>query len=304
MGTKYQGSKERLVSSEYLYKSLLQLDAKRDKLLQDGLDKELYIYTVDHYEVCISSDEGALLIVNNTATPSDGEIKLSEVTPVQPDGTVVNVGDYVKFVPSVKTDVTKFIGRNEIDLDTVSKLSTIEETLDDGSKKQYLGFNNEKIETELQLDDAPTKDSDKFVNSGTVYSSLYHTETVTVVDQEQYYNIATSGDSGALKVVLTVSDSSTEILLTDINTQTVPVDLSALTGDGTEYVVLVPATTHDENVEVETYRKASESYSSKEIDDKLMEIASGGLKPETIDEYKTFMNGLEIVADGYVEPQP
>ena len=139
---------------------------------------------------------------------------------------------------------------------------------------------------------------------GKLHKSLYHTETVTVVDQEQYYNIATSGDSGALKVVLTVSDSSTEIALTDINTQTVPVDLSALTGDGTEYVVLVPATTHDEGVEVETYRKASESYTSKEIDDKLMEIASGGLKPETLDEYKTFMNGLEIVADGYVEPQP
>ena len=168
----------------------------------------------------------------------------------------------------------------------------------------YLGFNNEKIETELQLDNAPTKDSNKFVNSGAVYGSLYHTETVTVVDQEQYYNIATSGEAGALKVVLTVSDSSTEIALTDINTQTTPVDLSTLTGDGTEYVVLVPATTHDENVEKETYRKASESYSAKEVDDKLMEIASGGLKPETIDEYKAFMNGLEIVADGYVEPQP
>ena len=210
MADNYKGS-SKLVNSAYLYRSLLQLDAKRDKVLQDGLDKELYIYTVDHYEACISSDEGALLIVADTATPSDGEIKLSDVTPIQPDGTVVNVGDYVKFVPSVKTDVTKFIGRNEINLDTVSKLSTIEETLDDGSKKQYLGFNNEKIETELQLDDAPTKDSDKFVNSGSVYSSLYHTETVTVVDQEQYYNIATSGDSGALNVVFTFSVSSPDI---------------------------------------------------------------------------------------------
>ena len=118
MGTKYQGSKERLVSSNYLYKSLMQLDAKRDKLLQDGLGKELYIYTVEHYEACLSSDEGALLIVNNTDTPSDGEIKLSDVTPVQPDGTVVNVGDYVKFVPSVKTDVTKFIGRSEYVFET------------------------------------------------------------------------------------------------------------------------------------------------------------------------------------------
>ena len=301
MGTKYKGSKERLVSSEYLYKSLMQLDAKRDKLLQDGLDKELYIYTVEHYEACLSSDEGALLIVNNTATPSDGEIKLSDVTPIQPDGTVVNVGDYVKFVPSKKTDVTKYIARNEINLDTVSKLSTIEETLADGSKKQYLGFNNEKIETELQLDDAPTKDSNKFVNSGTVYSSLYHTETVTVVDQEQYYNIATSGDSGALNVVLTVSDSSTEIALTDINTQTVPVDLSALTGDGTEYVVLVPATTHDEGVEVETYRKASESYTKEEVDAKIT-AASTGMESMTPTEFNDYFDNLVVTASSIQTP--
>ena len=132
MANGYKGDPQKLVSSSFLYKSLMQLDAKRDKILQDGLDKELYIYTVEHYEVCLSSDEGALLIVADTATPSDREIKLSDVTPVQPDGTVVNVGDYVKFVPSKKTDVTRFIGRNEINVDTVSKLSTIEETLDDG----------------------------------------------------------------------------------------------------------------------------------------------------------------------------
>ena len=301
MGTKYQGDPQKLVSSSFLYKSLMSLDAKRDKLLQDGLDKELYIYTVDHYEACLSSDEGALLIVNDTATPSDGEIKLSDVTPIQPDGTVVNVGDYVKFVPSVKTDVTRFVGRNEIDVDTVSKLSTIEETLDDGSKKQYLGFNNEKIETELQLDDVPTKDSNKFVNSGAVYSSLYHTETVTVVDQEQYYNIATSGDSGALKVVLTVSDSSTEIALTDINTQTVPVDLSALTGDGTEYVVLVPATTHDEGVEVETYRKASESYTKEEVDAKIT-AASTGMESMTPTEFNDYFDNLVVTASSIQTP--
>ena len=147
MGTKYQGDPQKIVSSSFLYKSLMQLDAKRDKLLQDGLDKELYIYTVDHYEACLSSDEGSMLIVNDTATPSDGEIKLSDVTPIQPDGTVVNVGDYVKFVPSKKTDVTKFVGRNEIDIDTVSKLSTIEEEQDDGSKKEFLAFNGSKIET-------------------------------------------------------------------------------------------------------------------------------------------------------------
>ena len=306
MASGYKGG-SKLVTSDYLYRTLKDEDQRRDKALHDKLFTN-HKSIIEHYKLADQQDgsEG-LLIVDTVVSNPDTEILLTDVqAKLLPDDlTAYAAGQYVVLVPEVPAYSEEvYLKKSAIDLDTVSKLSTIEETLDDGSKKQYLGFNNEKIETELQLDDAPTKDSDKFVNSGTVYSSLYHTETVTVVDQEQYYNIATSGDSGALKVVLTVSDSSTEIALTDINTQTVPVDLSALTGDGTEYVVLVPATTHNEDVEVETYRKVSESYSSKEIDDKLMEIASGGLKPETIDEYKTFMNGLEITADGYVEPQP
>lgn len=136
---------------------------------------------------------------------------------------------------------------------------------------------------------------------GKLHKSLYHTETVTVVDQEQYYNIATSGDSGALKVVLTVSDSSTEIALTDINTQTVPVDLSALTGDGTEYVVLVPATTHDEGVEVETYRKASESYSKEEVDAKIT-AASTGMESMTPTEFNDYFDGLVVTSKNYIDP--
>ena len=136
---------------------------------------------------------------------------------------------------------------------------------------------------------------------GKLHKSLYHTETVTVVDQEQYYNIATSGDSGALKVVLTVSDSSTEIALTDINTQTVPVDLSALTGDGTEYVVLVPATTHDENVEVETYRKASESYTKEEVDAKIT-AASTGMESMTPTEFNDYFDNLVVTASSIQTP--
>ena len=248
MGTKYQGDPQKLVSSSFLYKSLMQLDAKRDKVLQDGLDKELYIYTVDHYEVCLSSDNGALLIVNDTATPSDGEIKLSDVTPVQPDGTVVNVGDYVKFVPSVKTDVTKFVGRNEIDVDTVSKLSTIEETLDDGSTKKYLGFNGSKIETELQLDNAPTKDSNKFVNSGAVYGSLFETKQRTVIDTPENYVVCVSSDLGALEVV----DDSAVPTATQVKLSTVQAFVpTAVVG---EYYQHVDEVSHDEPYEDTIYR--------------------------------------------------
>ena len=295
MGTKYQGNKERLVSSEYLYKSLMQLDAKRDKVLQDGLDKELYIYTVDHYEVCLSSDEGALLIVNDTATPSDGEIKLSDVTPVQPDGTVVNVGDYVKFVPSKKTDVTKFVGRNEINLDTVSKLSTVEEEQDDGSKKEFLAFNGSKIETELQLDDAPTKDSDKFVNSGTVYGSLFETKQRTVIDTPENYVACQSTDTDALEVV----DDSAVPTATQVKLSTVQVFVpTAAVG---EYYQHIDEVSHEENYEDTIYRKKEDSYSKEEVDAKIT-AASTGMESMTPTEFNDYFDNLVVTASSIQTP--
>ena len=162
----------------------------------------------------------------------------------------------------------------------------------------YKGNNKKLVSSDylykvLQLEDERRE--------GKLHDSLYHKETITVVDQEEYYNIATSGDSGALKVVLTVSDPSTEIALTDINTQTTPVDLSSLTGDGTEYVVLVPSTTHDENVEVETYRKASESYSKEEVDAKIT-AASTGMESMTPTEFNDYFDNLTITSSSIQTP--
>ena len=295
MGTKYQGDPQKLVSSSFLYKSLMQLDAKRDKVLQDGLDKELYVYTVDHYEVCLSSDNGALLIVNDTATPSDGEIKLSDVTPVQPDGTVVNVGDYVKFVPSVKTDVTKFVGRNEIDVDTVSKLSTIEETLDDGSTKKYLGFNGSKIETELQLDNAPTKDSNKFVNSGAVYGSLFETKQRTVIDTPENYVVCVSSDLGALEVV----DDSAVPTATQVKLSTVQAFVpTAVVGEHYQHIAEV---SHDEPYEDNVYRLKDDSYSKEEVDAKIT-AASTGMESMTPTEFNNYFDNLVITASSIQTP--
>ena len=134
-----------------------------------------------------------------------------------------------------------------------------------------------------------------------LHSSLYHKETITVVDTPAYYNLATSSDSGSLNVVLTVTDNTTQIALADINTQTTPVDLSTLTGDGSEYVVLVPETNHEEEVEKETYRKANDSYTKDEVDSKILQ-ASTGLKMYTEPEYTSFMDNLVVTSSKYVDP--
>ena len=89
-------------------------------------------------------------------------------------------------------------------------------------------------------------------------NEIYTTETVTIIDTPEYYDITVAGDTGALNVVLTVSNPDNEIALTDINTQSTPVNLTSLTGDGTEYVKLIPAVTHDEKVDKTKYLPRNE----------------------------------------------
>ena len=133
---------------------------------------------------------------------------------------------------------------------------------------------------------------------GKLHESLYHTETITVVDTPENYVACLSTDPDALEVV----DDSAMPTSTQVKLSTVQAFVpTAVVG---EYYQHVDEVSHDEPYEDTIYRKKEDSYSSKEIDDKLMEIASGGLKPETIDEYKAFYNSLTITADGYVEPQP
>ena len=127
---------------------------------------------------------------------------------------------------------------------------------------------------------------------------LYEDKTRTVIDTPENYVACQSTDTDALEVVADGSAlTATQVELSTVQTFVPTASIG-------EYYQHVDEVTHEEDYEDTIYRKKEDSYSSKEIDDKLMEIASGGLKPETIDEYKTFMNGLEIVADGYVEPQP
>ena len=165
-------------------------------------------------------------------------------------------------------------------------------------KQGYKGNSKKLVSSELLYEQLKAYDDRR---ESKQHKALYHKETITVVDTPAYYNLATSTDSGALNVVLTVTDNTTQIALTDINTQTTPVDLSALTGDGSEYVVLVPETNHEEEVEKETYRKANDSYTKDEVDSKILQ-ASTGLKMYTEPEYTTFMDNLVVTSSKYVDP--
>ena len=125
--------------------------------------------------------------------------------------------------------------------------------------------------------DVIEKDNTNAISSKGVYSGLYVEKTETVIDAPAYYSVCQSTDDGALNVVLTVSDASTEIALNDIIVQTTPEDLSTLTGDGTEYVKYIAEVSHEETYDVEKY-------------------LSGDYM--TIDEWNTYFDNLEINSIG------
>ena len=297
MADNYKGS-SKLVNSAYLYRSLLQLDAKRDKVLHDELFTD-HKAIIEHYKLADQQDgsEGLLIVDTVVSNPST-EVLLTDVqAKLLPDDlTVYAAGQYVVLVPELPAHSEEiYLKKSAINLDTVSKLSTIEETLDDGSKKQYLGFNNEKIETELQLDDAPTKDSNKFVNSGAVYGSLFETKQRTVIDTPENYVACQSTDTDALEVV---ADGSA-LTATQVKLSTVQAFVS--TAQVGEYYQHIAEVSHDEPYEDTVYRLKDDSYSKEQVDAKIT-AASTGMESMTPTEFNDYFDNLVVTASSIQTP--
>ena len=94
---------------------------------------------------------------------------------------------------------------------------------------------------------------------GAVHEKLFEKKSREVVDSEAYYSLETDSTlPGVKQVVTTITDADTQILLTDVNTQATPVDLTGLTGDGTEYLLYHDRVTHTETYEETIYLPRSE----------------------------------------------
>ena len=109
---------------------------------------------------------------------------------------------------------------------------------------------------------------------GAVHDKLWEKKTREIVDSEAYYSLETDSTlPGVKQVVTTITDSNTQILLTDVNTQNTPVDLTSLVGDGTEYVLYHDRVVREEEYEESIYLPRSEVPESaifmtiKEFDD-------------------------------------
>ena len=95
---------------------------------------------------------------------------------------------------------------------------------------------------------------------GAVHEKLWEKKSREVVDSEAYYSLETDSTlSGVKQVVTTITDADTQILLTDVNTQATPVDLTGLTGDGTEYLLYHDKVVHEEKYEESIYLPRSEA---------------------------------------------
>ena len=164
------------------------------------------------------------------------------------------------------------------------------------------------------------KGSSKLVNSAYLYQVLkleddrvkaklkdeiYEDKTRTVIDTPENYVACQSTDTDALEVV---ADGSA---LTATQVELSTVQAFVPTAQVGEYYQHIAEVSHDEPYEDTVYRKKEDSYSStdvdekiKEVNDRITEVASGGLKPLEMATYRTFFDNLVITADGYVEPQP
>ena len=94
---------------------------------------------------------------------------------------------------------------------------------------------------------------------GAVRDKLWEKKTREVVDSEAYYSLETETTDGVKQVVTDITDEDTQILLDDVITQTEPVDLSGLTGDGTEYLLYHDRVVHTEEYEETIYLPRSET---------------------------------------------
>ena len=116
-------------------------------------------------------------------------------------------------------------------------------------------YNN--IPLEADVDESNPK---HLTTVGAVHDKLWEKKTREVVDSEAYYSLETDSTlAGVKQVVTTITDADTQILLTDVNTQTTPVDLTGLTGDGTEYLLYHDRVTHTETYEETIYLPRSEA---------------------------------------------
>lgn len=130
-----------------------------------------------------------------------------------------------------------------------------------------------------------------------VDKKLFEDKENKIIDVPESYTRCLDTDTGALKVVA-------DGLLTDA---TIEIEISAVVGfidDITEgeYVLHTDEVSHMETETVSIYMPREETYDKQTIDDKITEIASGGLKPMTEAEFDTFWGGLTITASGYVDP--
>ena len=116
-------------------------------------------------------------------------------------------------------------------------------------------YNN--IELVPEVDETNKKN---VITVGNLHSKLWVEKTREVVDSEAYYSLETDSTlAGVKQVVTTITDADTQILLTDVNTQTTPVDLTSLVGDGTEYLLYHDRVVHTEEYEESIYLPRSET---------------------------------------------
>ena len=123
----YQGSQDKLVNSDYLYKNLQAMDLRRAKKLHDSLfiDHETVI---EHYALAdVQDGSKGLIIVDTVVSNPDTEVLLSDVqAKLLPDDVhSYQLGDKVDLIPEQEIYLKSSTLSHEtedLDLDTLDQI--------------------------------------------------------------------------------------------------------------------------------------------------------------------------------------
>ena len=180
------------------------------------VDEQLYTTTTveAHYELADAETIGALEVVADDATAAEGQINVSNVTPVL-DGEVIAAGDYVIWVEAATIKDAKFLVEADLDpyvTEDEFKVMTEEELL------EKLGLSEEELQGLAQLISDTEVRIDKTYSSSKIYSELqkiltesktYTLEEISKKTGASYKIAATTADMTSTEYIYLLANGGT-----------------------------------------------------------------------------------------------
>lgn len=217
-------------------------DYAKTEEVEKFVDEQLYTTTTveAHYEKVDAGTADSLEVVADDVTATDGQINVSNVTPVL-DGEVIAAGDYVIWVEAVETKDAKFLVEADLDpyvAEEEIKVVTEEELF------EKLGLSEEELQGLVQLISDTEVRIDKTYSSSKIYDELnrvlaegktYTLEEISKKTGASYKIATTTADMTSTEHIYLLANGDTyDMYIREVDSTT-PVKIGSTTVDLNDY---------------------------------------------------------------------